>query len=383
MPRFSAPFHFAGRRARIACAVCFAFVLAACDQAGLATLSSGLDAPAGSVRVFNLIGPPEPVQKSVLAAIQREALEKNLDVRFGADAGGQYSINGYLVATPAGGSTEIAYVWDVFDDKGARAHRIAGQVAASTTASDPWETLTAPLQAEIATTFVDGIQNWQKESGIEPAPRPQPAITTGTERDAPAASAPAEPTETPSPTPSPTPGSPTPTPPEEQQSGLAPTGGTIAAAASIATIPAFFNRSTATTPSTAGAGTAFDADRTGRGIPVRLASIAGAPGDRVGPLKTAAATALAPYGIAASQGGARAQFILTSDVAVTPAEKGQQMMAIVWTVADDRGQTLGTVRQVRRLRAGTLADAWPDEAAKAAASAAQGLAYLMTNPTER
>jgi hypothetical protein len=112
---------------------------------------------------------------------------------------------------------------------------------------------------------------------------------------------------------------------------------------------------------------------------IALEPIDGAPGDGGQSLKTALKAALGILHIEAVEDLADRDvaFVLSARVKVTPAGKGIENVALVWSLFDLEGGEIGQVEQENVIPAGRLNGRWGEVASLAAQGAAEGLADLV------
>ncbi len=110
---------------------------------------------------------------------------------------------------------------------------------------------------------------------------------------------------------------------------------------------------------------------------VVLGGVIGAPGDGGSALAHAIGDALGRAGVELGAAGAPSRFALTCEVAVAPADSGKELVTVRWILASG-GHPLGQVSQQNTVPAGSLDHAWGDIAYAVAASAAPGIAELIT-----
>jgi hypothetical protein len=110
---------------------------------------------------------------------------------------------------------------------------------------------------------------------------------------------------------------------------------------------------------------------------VALAGVIGAPGDGGSALASAIGAALGRAGVTLGAEGAPSRYALTCEVAVAKADPGQELVTVRWILAAG-GHPLGQVSQQNTVAAGSLDHAWGDVAYAVAASAASGIAELIT-----
>jgi hypothetical protein len=119
-----------------------------------------------------------------------------------ADPSQNFIIKGYFSAFPEGGATTLVFVWDVFDTKGIRLHRIQGQEnVPGTSAGDPWSIVPPTVMERVADRFIADFNTWRGAQNVAPAaspaapaantaPAPEPAPTTTAPPPAPTTPAP-------------------------------------------------------------------------------------------------------------------------------------------------------------------------------------------------
>jgi hypothetical protein len=83
-----------------------------------------------------------------------------------ADPAQNFIIKGYFSAFPEGGATTLVFVWDVFDTKGVRLHRIQGQESVpGTSAADPWSIVPPATMERVADRFIADFNAWRGTAG--------------------------------------------------------------------------------------------------------------------------------------------------------------------------------------------------------------------------
>lgn len=116
----------------------------------------------------------------------------------------------------------------------------------------------------------------------------------------------------------------------------------------------------------------------GIGPVVAVQGVTGAPGDGSRTLAQAIGTALKRANLTvAATPGAKASFILTGRVLMSPPAAGKQDVKVSWILARPDGSEVGLVRQENAVPAGSLDGAWGDVAYAVAAAAAPGIARLI------
>jgi hypothetical protein len=101
--------------------------------------ASNMFGGSGKVAVAPIIGAPPNVSEELMQALVSAGAERSLTLIPGT-SGGNYTLRGYLLATPESRGSKISYIWDVTDTKGERVARLSGEEAVSHgSAADPWK----------------------------------------------------------------------------------------------------------------------------------------------------------------------------------------------------------------------------------------------------
>lgn len=111
--------------------------------------------------------------------------------------------------------------------------------------------------------------------------------------------------------------------------------------------------------------------------PLYVGEVAGAPGDGNTRLRAAIEQFLARSDLELAASGAADSLILTGAVRVTPAQGGEQIVEIAWTVWDPFGAKVGTIAQARPVAAGSLDQNWGLIANEAALAGAAGITEMI------
>ncbi len=118
---------------------------------GLLSGASGIFGGSPKVSIAPIIGAPENVTSELTQALVVAGSERNLTLIPGTSSGGNYTMRGYLLASPERRGAKISYIWDVSDAKGARVTRVSGEeVVAKGSASDPWSGVDSTVIRSIA-----------------------------------------------------------------------------------------------------------------------------------------------------------------------------------------------------------------------------------------
>lgn len=258
----------------------------------------------------------------------------------------RFRIKGYFSAAAAAGQTRISYVWDLFDADGRRVHRIAGSEVIPAALPDPWQAVPDETLRTIARNTASALRQWI-DSGT-----PTSAVTG--ELD----------------------------PPDHDiVTALGPVSGTRAGLVETQAMATGGARRISDPSALAGTGATTGAAAATVPAPPRftyhIAAVSGATGDGSVALAAALSEQLEAAGGARVAVAADANYLIAGEATVGPPTKGRQTVAIIWTVADHAGKTLGSVRQIAEFAQGTLDQTWGASADTAAASAAPGVLALM------
>lgn len=117
-----------------------------------------MNAPPGMpIALESIEGAPDPVKSDLSTALASAAAARKVELVSGTDA--RYRLKGYLTAYDRqDGSTELAFVWDVFDGDKRRAKRIEGtsfSVAGAGGAARTKDAATGDTRTSTAWTSVD------------------------------------------------------------------------------------------------------------------------------------------------------------------------------------------------------------------------------------
>jgi len=154
--------------------VLFALLLAACvamptpgptvptiGPKGAFTLRSApVRGAAARFSLGHISGAPEDVAISTTNTLTSQAKARNLNFTALNDPTATYQLRGYLSAVGDRQGTILVYVWDVFDSKGVRLHRISGQERGGGTSSDPWAGIKDETVQSAARDAIDDLVAW-------------------------------------------------------------------------------------------------------------------------------------------------------------------------------------------------------------------------------
>jgi hypothetical protein len=119
---------------------------------GLMSGAGSLFGSSPKVAVAPIIGAPDNITKELTQALIVAGNERNLTLMSGAGTdAANYTLRGYLLASPERSGSKISYIWDVTDAKGTRVTRVSGEASAARgTRSNPWRGVDSAAIRDIA-----------------------------------------------------------------------------------------------------------------------------------------------------------------------------------------------------------------------------------------
>ncbi len=129
------------------------------SSAPVQKISAQQTAPISFAPVF---GPPVKVAQRLSGALEAEAQGRSIRVVKGGSSPDAYTVRGYLSASTTKQGTKLAYVWDVTNSAGKRAHRIKGEqiVTSKKNARDPWSLIDQNAIKSIAQNTTARLATW-------------------------------------------------------------------------------------------------------------------------------------------------------------------------------------------------------------------------------
>jgi len=110
------------------------------------------------------VAAPGSVSNQMGQMLKAAAAEKNIPIE---DDGAEYTVRGYLVASPETDGTKVSYIWDITDKSGKRAHRFSGEEMVDERVSgDPWAAVDESAMRKIALTTADRLQQWLPKTDV-------------------------------------------------------------------------------------------------------------------------------------------------------------------------------------------------------------------------
>ena len=306
---------------RSAVLVALAMLLAGCSTSSETTEAPAELAPAKTTtKVASVslapVAAPGSVSNKMGDMLQKAVKDKDIPVK---DDGADYTLRGYLVASPEPDGTKVSYIWDVTDPRGKRAHRFSGEEMVDTGGSDdPWGAVDDKAMRKIAVTTADRLHQW--------LPKEEGATQVATTGSVDATSTTAK--------------------PNEGEERLASSG-----AASSQTL-------------------------------VVVPEVSGAPGDGNSALPQAMRQQLASRGMKLIGEKKPDAYTVRGTVELGEADAGKQPITIRWLVLDPDGKPLkSAVVQRNKINEGSLDGSWGRIADIAAGEAAKAVAKILPDPT--
>jgi len=263
------------------------------------------------------VAAPGSVSNKMGQMLATAAKEKNIPVQ---DDGADYTVRGYLVASPETEGTKVSYIWDVTDESGKRAHRFSGEeVVAERVSGDPWAAVNDKAMRKIAVTTADRLQQWLPKKEV---------LTT-----------------------------------------------------EVATTGSVSATSTTGQPQPEQTTTASAAQSSSE-VLVVVPEVTGAPGDGNTALPAAMRQQLRSRGMNLVNSSDQNTYTVRGTVELGAAEGGEQPITIRWLVLDPNGDPLkSAVVQRNKIKEGSLDGSWGRVADIAAGEAAKAVAKILPDPT--
>jgi len=170
--------HSAAKRAvPVFFAALLAMFIAGCSTSDQTANAPAEIAPAQTTKQVSSVSlapvaAPGSVSNKMGQMLETAAKEKNIPIK---GDGADYTVRGYLVASPESEGTKVSYIWDVTDKSGKRAHRFSGEeMIEKRVSGDPWAAVEDKAMRKIALTTADRLRQWlPKKDG------PTQVATTG------------------------------------------------------------------------------------------------------------------------------------------------------------------------------------------------------------
>jgi hypothetical protein len=102
------------------------------------------------VALAPIFGAPQNISDQLSQALVAAGKDRRLTLIPGTGTA-EYTLRGYLVASPDKKGAKISYIWDIADAKGARVGRVSGdETVSSRTGADPWSGVDSTVIKTIA-----------------------------------------------------------------------------------------------------------------------------------------------------------------------------------------------------------------------------------------
>lgn len=292
--------NFGCQSVRLFLALMVSLTLTACQT----TLNSPPQAsnalPLAAIVAFEgFVGVPKEAGEEVISALVSAGAERRIALVAAGDPTANYIMRGYLAPQAEGGTTAVSYAWDLFDRAGNRVQRLVGETRLPAAVADGWTLVQgsgaraiAEQSASEISRFVSGV--------IAPSTAPLAQI--------------------------------------------------IEAGATLPSQKPAVPAVVVTEPSPPGS---VAPPRQARARSVVVGEVAGLDASIAGQLRLATEKALGEVGYVLAAPGAPSDVRLSAEATVNPVQSPptKRLAAVVWKVADGRGQELGEIRQLARLGA--------------------------------
>jgi hypothetical protein len=276
-----------------------------------------------------VIGAPAKISSKMNERLVAAANSRNIPVASSGEA--EYTVRGYLVASPDPKGAKLSYIWDVTDKNGKRTKRFQGdEIVAGQKGGDPWAAIDDAAIDRIATTTTSSLSEWMTGGAAADggASDGSGAAVSSTQQ--------AEPIRT------------------ADAASPNPSSGVFAAQAAPAPSAPKVEVSAVVLP------------------------VTGAPGDGQASLTSAMRRHLENAGVKLTDAASATTYSVKGSVQLDAASGGQQPITIRWTVVDPAGKTMEkAVVQRNKVPEGSLNGQWGQVADLAASEAAKSVARLI------
>ncbi|MEL6746302.1 MAG: hypothetical protein AAFO79_00585, partial [Pseudomonadota bacterium] len=114
-----------------------------------------------SIAFAPIIGAPEAVSSQLKGSVVAATEQQSVPVLKTASANPDFTVRGYIVASPDTAGTKVSYIWDVLDKTDKRVHRISGkEVAPGPKQADPWANVKPAIIEGIAQKTATQLASW-------------------------------------------------------------------------------------------------------------------------------------------------------------------------------------------------------------------------------
>ncbi len=286
-----------------------------------ASASPVVESKAAPIAFAPLIGAPPSVSKQLSGAVVSEAQRRSIPVVKGKKSKPDYTVRGYLVASPETKGTKLSYIWDVTDTSGNRTHRIKGEeLVSGKKGNDPWAVVDTKAINSIAAKTATRIAKWLPKKKVV-----VPNTSSGNK-----------------------------------------TSSTTSKGSNQKRVASLSSKS----------------KRSGA-LSAIVPSVDGAPGDGRKSLARALKKELSRNGVKLASNATNDAYKVVGVVKMGKPKSGRQSIDIKWRVLDPEGRDLGVVSQNNSIQQGSLDGSWGKTADAAAAAAAKGILELLKPKQQR
>ena len=112
------------------------------------------------IRLSPVVGAPANAVQVMSRRIATRSAEQGIGLVPPGTSGATHDMKGYFSAITESGKTTVIFVWDVFDARGKRLHRIQGQESSPGSSPDGWSSVSSRMMERIGTRTVDEFAEW-------------------------------------------------------------------------------------------------------------------------------------------------------------------------------------------------------------------------------
>ncbi|MBL8580980.1 MAG: hypothetical protein JNL61_01975 [Rhizobiaceae bacterium] len=132
----------------------------AAEPAPTAAAMAPVTAKAGRIRLTPVVGAPVEASAPLTERLTEQARARGIQLAGDANAAPALVLKGYFSALTENGTTTVIYVWDVYDEAGARLHRITGQQSGPSGKQEGWSSVPPATMRTIADQTIDAFAAW-------------------------------------------------------------------------------------------------------------------------------------------------------------------------------------------------------------------------------
>ncbi len=112
------------------------------------------------IRLSPVVGAPAKAVQAMSNRIASRSAERGIGLVPPGTSGATHDMKGYFSAITESGKTTVIFVWDVFDARGKRLHRIQGQESSPGSSPDGWSSVSSRMMETIGVRTVDEFAAW-------------------------------------------------------------------------------------------------------------------------------------------------------------------------------------------------------------------------------